>query len=604
MTEPTAVRSDAWQERFRVPRTIWVQIARRRPERGLICSSRTGTYQLHRWNVETGELGQLTDEPTGRWSGRLSPDGEHVVWLADEAGDEIGHYVAAPWVGGEPVNITPDLPPYNSFFAVFDPDASVLALSIIARDGPSIVILDWGESGPIGKASIVDPGPGFVTSVAIDVNHNGRRIAYATTADRGLATLVRLVDVASGEVRAEIDHGSAAVNGVAFDPSGSGRLLAWTTRSGSLRPLLVEVDGTIQDYDLTDVRGDLMPVDWTPDGASVLLLNSDRATHRLYLLDLASRRARALDHPTGAISDDGTLVAPDGSIVVTREDGTAPPEVIALDPATGRVIRTLIPAPDAPSSRPWRSVDVPSTDGAMVQGWLATPAGAGPFPTILDVHGGPQAQETDRFIPALHAWLDHGYAVLTLNYRGSTGFGREYEQAIWGRPGRCELDDMVAARDHLVGEGIARPDAIVPHGGSYGGYLTLLALGRRPDLWAAGVAQVAIGDWRLMYEDGAALRDYLRALFDGTPDERPDLYAEASPITYVGDLRTPLLIIQGRNDARCPVRQINAYIDAARAAGKRVEVDWYDAGHSHGGAEQRIAWAGRSIEFVNGVLGG
>ncbi len=604
MNEATDVLTEAWQERFRVPRTLWVQIARQRPERGLICSSRTGTYQLHRWNVDTGAVGQLTDEPTGRWSGWLSPDGEQVVWLADDAGDEVGHYVAAPWAGGKPIDITPDLAPYNSFRAAFAHDGSRLALPIIGPDGPSIVILDWAASGPIGKASVVDPGPGFVTSVTVEGKQQGQRVAYATTADRGLATLVRLVDVVSGEVRAEIDYGSAPVNASAFDPAGSGRLLASTTRSGALRPLLVEGDGKIRDFDLTDVRGDLMPVGWTPEGASVLLLNSNRATHRLYLLDLESQRVRALDHPAGAISDDGTLVAPDGSIVVTREDGTTPPEVVAISPDTGRVIRTLIPAPDAPSSRPWRSVDIPSTDGAIVQGWLANPNGTGPFPTILDVHGGPQAQETDRFFPALQAWLDHGYAVLTLNYRGSTGFGQAYEQAIWGRPGRCELDDMVAARDLLVRQGIARPDAVVPHGASYGGYLTLLALGKRPELWAAGVALIAIGDWTLLYEDGEALRDYERALFEGTPDERPGVYAEASPITYVADLRAPVLIIQGRNDARCPVRQIDAYIDAARAVGKRLEVDWFDAGHGHGSVEQRIAWAGRAIEFVNGVLGG
>lgn len=604
MSDATAPRSQAWQERFRVPRTIWVQIARLRPERGLICSSRTGTYQLHRWNVDTGEITQLTDEPTGRWSGKISPDGEHVVWLADTAGDEVGHYVAAPWGGGEPIDITPEVPPYNSFFAAFSPDSSTLALSTVGPEGPSIVVLDWNASGRVRDEWLVDPGPGFVTSLAVDRQERGPRVAYATTADRGLATLVRVVDVVSGEVVSEIDHGSAPVNAVAFDPVASSQLLASTTGSGSLRPLLVAGDGSVRDFAITGVRGDLLPLGWTPDGAAVLLLNSDRATERLYLLDLESGLARALDHPTGAIADDGTLVAPDGSIVVTREDGTTPPEVIALDPATGRVIRTLIAASDAPPSRPWKSVDIPSTDGSVVQGWLGTPDGTGPFPTIVDVHGGPQAHETDRFIPSLQAWIDHGYAVLTLNYRGSTGFGQAYEQAIWGRPGRCELDDMVAARDLLVREGIARPDAVVPSGASYGGYLTLFALGKRPDLWATGVAQVAIGDWKLMHEDGEALRGYLEALFDGSPDEHPDVYAEASPITYVGDLKAPLLIIQGRNDARCPARQIEAYVDAAQASGKRIEVDWYDAGHSHGGAEQRILWAGRSIDFVNRVLGG
>jgi dipeptidyl aminopeptidase/acylaminoacyl peptidase len=162
---------------------------------------------------------------------------------------------------------------------------------------------------------------------------------------------------------------------------------------------------------------------------------------------------------------------------------------------------------------------------------------------------------------------------------------------------------MVAARELLVRDGIADPARVVPSGGSYGGYLTLLALGRRPDLWAAGVALVAIADWRLLYEDGESLRDYQRALFEGTPDEKPEITAEASPVSYVGDLRAPLLIIQGRNDARCPARQMEDYVARARRLGKALEIDWFEAGHGHGATDTRVAWCRRSIEFVERSLG-
>ncbi len=239
----------------------------------------------------------------------------------------------------------------------------------------------------------------------------------------------------------------------------------------------------------------------------------------------------------------------------------------------------------------------------MVQGWLTTPDGTGPFPTILDVHGGPQANESDRFFPTAQAFVDRGFAFLTLNYRGSTGFDREFEQAIWGAVGRNELADMVAAHAFLVREGIADPARIVSHGGSYGGYLTLLALGRRPDLWAAGVGYVAIADWRGLYEDGEPLREYEVALFEGTPTTKPELYAEASPVTYVDRLTAPLLVIQGRNDARCPARQMEEYVDRAEALGKAIEIDWFDAGHGHGAVETRIAWCRRSIEFIEQALG-
>jgi dipeptidyl aminopeptidase/acylaminoacyl peptidase len=162
---------------------------------------------------------------------------------------------------------------------------------------------------------------------------------------------------------------------------------------------------------------------------------------------------------------------------------------------------------------------------------------------------------------------------------------------------------MVAARETLVGAGIADPARVVLQGGSYGGYLTLLGLGRRPDLWAAGVATVAIADWRLMYEDGESLRDYEVALFGGTPDQTPELYAEASPVTYVDRLAAPLLIIQGRNDARCPARQMEDYVERAARLGKDVTIDWFEAGHGHGATETRIEWCHRAIEFVESKLG-
>ena len=204
------------------------------------------------------------------------------------------------------------------------------------------------------------------------------------------------------------------------------------------------------------------------------------------------------------------------------------------------------------------------------------------FPTILETHGGPQANETDRFNAEAQAWVDQGFAFLTLNYRGSTGFGRDYEQAIWGRVGELETDDLAAAHAFLVEHGIARPDAIVLTGGSYGGYLTLLGLGRLPELWAGGVAYVAIADWRLMWEDGESLREYQEAMFEGTPEEKPELHATASPITYVDRVAAPLRMVQGRNDARCPARQAEVYISAAERAGKTIEVEWFDAGHGHG----------------------
>jgi dienelactone hydrolase len=587
-----------WEARFRAPRTLWVRMADRRPERAIACSNVSGVYQIHRWQVGEPIGEAMSSFPTGKAQAWISPDGEWVVWHADRAGDEVGHFVAVPWPGGEPIDLTPDLPGFASFEAGFGPDGTFGA-SIIGSDRVQLAVVRFPPGG--AELRLLDPGPGFVTGLGVGPSG---AVAYSTTAGRGLQTVLRVIDGVTGERRLDLDHAPGAIR--VLDYSGSGRLVASTSRSGVERPLVVEPDGSVRDFPFEDVPGELRPVSISDDGRTLLVVGAHRTVERLVVLDVDSGELRTIEGITGDLNSwggAGTFLRSDGMVVVTREDGTMLPEVLLVDPADGRVLETLLPTTPVPASRPSRSLDVPTTGDATAQGWLVTPDGPGPFPTILDVHGGPQAHELDRFFPDAQAWVDRGFAFFTLNYRGSTGFGREYEQAIWGEVGRRELDDMVAARETLVREGIADPDRVVLHGGSYGGYLTLLGLGRRPDLWAGGIAYVAIADWRMLYEDGEGLREYQAALFGGTPDETPELHVEASPVTYVEQLRAPLLIIQGRNDARCPARQMEDYVARASRLGKDVTIDWFDAGHGHGATETRVAWCRRSIEFAESKLG-
>jgi dipeptidyl aminopeptidase/acylaminoacyl peptidase len=169
---------------------------------------------------------------------------------------------------------------------------------------------------------------------------------------------------------------------------------------------------------------------------------------------------------------------------------------------------------------------------------------------------------------------------VSINYRGSTTFGKDFEESIWGNLGELEVEDMVAAYDFLVKKRIAAPDKVFLTGWSYGGYLTLQALGKHPDLWAGGMAGIAISDWTMSYEDAAeTLKKYCVAIFGGTPEEKPEQYRKSSPITYAENVRAPVLIIQGRNDTRTPARPIEVYEQKMKSLGKEIKVVWFDAGH-------------------------
>jgi dipeptidyl aminopeptidase/acylaminoacyl peptidase len=166
------------------------------------------------------------------------------------------------------------------------------------------------------------------------------------------------------------------------------------------------------------------------------------------------------------------------------------------------------------------------------------------------------------------------------------------------------MEDLAAARQWLVNQGVSEPDGILLTGISYGGYITLLGLGKLPDLWAGGMAGIAIADWSMLYEDASeALKGYEVTLFGGTPQEKPEQYRMSSPITYAEKIKAPVLIIQGSNDTRTPARPVEVYERRLKDLGKPVEVHWFDAGHWGAGVEQDIEHLEIMLRFAFRVLG-
>jgi dipeptidyl aminopeptidase/acylaminoacyl peptidase len=191
-----------------------------------------------------------------------------------------------------------------------------------------------------------------------------------------------------------------------------------------------------------------------------------------------------------------------------------------------------------------------------------------------------------------------------VNYRGSTGYGSAWRDAIEGNPGHTELADVAAVYDRCVAEGLADARRCVVNGWSWGGYLTLLALGTQPGRWAAGVAGVPVADYLVAYADEMEqLRAFDRALFGGSPEQLPDLYRDASPLSYVDRVRAPVLILAGENDPRCPIRQVENYLDALAARG---DVDYrvlrFDAGHGSLVVEQTLRHVAAEIAFARAAV--
>lgn len=604
MLKELNLQDDApWKKRFRASSIAWSQIATQNPKRGLVCTNKDGIFQLYAWETDTNNLTRLTNQPAGVVSGTISADGKSIYYLLDNGGDEIGHYVRVPFEGGEPEDMTPDMSPYASFYITESHTGNVIGFMAANEDGFQMFVVDSIMKGkPLFSYQI------GAMAVGPMLSHNGEIAVIASTEKTGKTEYaLEAYDVATGELLGECwDGEGTGIRPAGFaSRAGDMRFAALTNVSGFARPFLWNPKtGERTPIESDEFAGDMSIWDWSDDGKRILLHQLHQAKHTLYIYHVEEDRLQKLKTPSGSAGGGGSFVE-NGNIYVHWNDSSTPNHIMELDSDTGEFIRSVIEFErNVPDSIPWQSVTFESSDGTPIQAWLATPAGDGPFPTIVHTHGGPTAVQTNTYHAPAQAWLDHGFAFFTINYRGSVTFGYDFQHAIDGNLGDLEVEDIEAGVKWLIAEGIAQPDAILKTGGSYGGYLTLQSLGKKPDLWAGGMAVVAIADWSLLYEDQAStLQGYQRALFGGTPEEKPEQHKKSSPLTYAEQIKGEILVIQGENDTRCPSRQMKVYEQKLKDLGKSIHIHWFDAGHGSRAMDEQIEHQELMLRFAYRVLG-
>jgi dipeptidyl aminopeptidase/acylaminoacyl peptidase len=611
LKKPLLDEAAPWKRRFTAPVLFGAHVARENPKRGIVISNKANhVFQVYDWDIPANAITQVTHKPGGLFQVVLSPDGQYVYYLDDQKGDETGHFVRIPFEGGDPEDLTPNLPPYvvsqeSELYGLTISGSSRVLGGVVAHSNAyHLYCIDIGAGNAIGEPRLLYSSPKLAISPVL--SDDGEVAVIAVTERTGtLQYTLMAFDVRSGKRLGELEDGpGASLDLCAFSPlPGDLRVLATSDSSGNTRPLLWNPrTGEYHHLPLQDLDGDIRPLDWSADGKRLLLCQIRQAVQHLYLYDLESGDVRALQHPSGTYTQ--VQFGPGDTIVACWQNANHPACIIELNGETGQQQRILISADTVPAGQPWRSFTFSSTDGETIQGWLCVPEGEWPFPTILETHGGPNAVTVERFDAACQAWVDHGFAFASINYRGSTTFGKHFLEQIWGNPGDLEIEDMVAARKWLVDQGIARQDQVLLTGRSYGGYLTLQALGKYPELWAGGMGGIAVADRTLQYQYSSDKhKGFIAALFGGTPDEKPDQYRKSSPSTYVDRVNAPVLLIQGRNDTRCPARQIEVYEEMLRARGKHIEILWFDSGHGSRSADDRIATQERMLQFAYQALG-
>lgn len=381
-------------------------------------------------------------------------------------------------------------------------------------------------------------------------------------------------------------------------------------------------DGQVRAVLAEDALTDLDAVWYEPASGRAVAAQSMPDRPRVQVLaedwrhDLAQAAARlAADGPLVALRPGGS--SRDGRRVLlrpVREHGEAE---WLLDRPSGRLL-ALRPVPSGPAPvAAFEPIRLPAGDGLTLHGYLLRPRGASgrviaPAPMVVSVHGGPWSRD------AWHAGADHpaqwlasrGYAVLMVNYRGSSGYGRAHLEAAIGQLGGATQDDIAAAVRWAVARGVADPAHVAVMGASFGGYATLMQLIREPALYACGIDIVGVANWPRLIEQAPpwwadAMHHWRRHVGDPADPAQREAMLQASPVRHLDRIRAPLLVIHGADDVRVSRRDADEVVAGLRARGAPVDYLLIEGeGHVIRQGRNRMAMWRRIEGFLGACLGG
>lgn len=558
-----------------------------------------GTFQLHL--AQPGqEPVRLTDlrEPV---DGRFVPGTDRLLLAVDQGGNERAQLyltALAPDAELEPLVVEPTLLHVSPTLSA---DGSWLAYACNRRNGRDLEV--YVRSLATGEERCVF-APGSFCEVA-GFSPDGRYVGVLALTERTGDNDLHLVDLESGEtILVAPDEHDARFGPPAWSSDSASFLFA--TSSGR------DVAG-IARYDLGRRAWEYVLEDeWELDchgsarGETLVVTGNVEGFSRLELRDPATLGVRRrLDLP-----DDGVLEAvrlsPGGRFLAygfSSPRGSWEAWRVAVDAGDAeRVTRSPVHVPSEALARPLLR-RFGSFDGEPVPYFLSEPRTEPPWPVVVEIHGGPEAQRRPIWLPFVQYLCAHGFAVAQPNVRGSTGYGKRYEHLDDGRLRLDTVRDLAALHDHLGADERLDAGRTVLYGGSYGGYMVLAGLAFEPERWAAGIGIVAISSLATFLRNTSDYRRAFREREYGSLRHDLEFLLEVSPLTHVDRIRAPLLLVHGANDPRVPLGEAEQLHAALRVRGVACELLVYpDEGHGLQKLPNRLDAYPRMVDFLDRVL--
>jgi dipeptidyl aminopeptidase/acylaminoacyl peptidase len=570
------------------------------------------TGRANLWKVSAAggfpiQLQQSDDRQSGAvWS----PDGKWIVFEQDFGGGELYDLFAVSSDGGELINLT-NTPDISESDAHWSPDGSTLAIAYRPKNSSNtnIALLDWKTRRVRKLTNEQTKNREWFGSIW---STDGKTI-YANCANAGYTDSdMYRIDVATGKLENLTSHNGDVIYSVSsVSPDATTLLITSNEKGGYENVALLDVRSKQRTW-VTNTKWEAHSGEFSPDGKNFYyIVNADGRTD-IYLVDRKSGHASKLPFPVGINSPSGNPIAysPKGDrLLISHQISTEPADLWVYDLAKREARQLTFSAPGSlnPSRLPASQlVHYKTFDGKTISAFLWMPFNLkrdGTNPGVVLPHGGPTGQTVDSFNKTAAALSSRGYVCIAPNVRGSTGYGMEFQRANYKDIGGGDLQDEVYAAHFLAATGYVDPMKIGITGGSYGGYMAMIAIGRTPDVWAAAVELFGITDWLSEQEhEEPTLQQYDQSIL-GDPVKDRESYEDASPIKYFKNAKAPLLILQGTNDIRDPKEEAEQAETVLRSEGKVVDAHYYpDEGHGFAKRENQIDAMQRTVDWFDRYL--
>jgi dipeptidyl aminopeptidase/acylaminoacyl peptidase len=564
---------------------------------------------------------QLTISEQRQASPTWSPDGQWIAFQSDHDADEQWDLFVVNPNQGAVVNLT-NTPEISEESPVWSPDSRLLACAVKPRRSPNyeIALVDVAARvlRPLTRNTPADWSLHPVAFVP-----GGRWLLASRSHATGKNSDAVLVDLATGATRVLTAHeGEQQWSPSDVSSDGARVLLTSNAKNGFDNVALLDLETALAALAhpgapppvtwITGERWEASAGAFSPDGRRLVYSVNADGNGELYSFQPSSGRHERLEVGAGyaTLSGARSPFSPEGArLLFKRSAPAAPGELGVYDldaPAAKQITRNFEGGVDAGDMIEPYLVRYPSRDGLTVSAFLYVPwnlARDNSNPAIVWVHGGPTAQSLNDFNRNIQFFANHGYIVLAPNYRGSTGYGKDFMDANRYDMGGGDLADVLAGAELLKRTGFVDPKRIAIGGGSFGGYLTMMGVTRAAEVWAAGVAMFPFVNWftELEHED-PLLRQYDLATM-GDPVKDADRYRDRSPAFFLDRICAPLMLVAGANDPRCPASESQQVADAMKQRGTPCEfVLLPDEGHGFAKRENLFATMKRIVEFLDGAL--